>query len=374
MSNLIIPGQTMGIIGGGHISRMLCLSASKLGIEVGIIDPRLNCAASDVASWQITAELTNIAELKRFAKACDVVIYEDELDESVLDTLSELVSIPQGTTLIKFSNNRIKERQFLEESNVNIAPFKVVNTMIEVYDAIERLGYPCILKTNNANSKQNTTKVIERIEDLSQCVDFLVEGPCLLESYIPKTKEITVMAACNGVEKPLFYPLSEKIRINRELTGSVGPVELPKEMREEIYRIVEILALTLNIQGLIVIEMFINDMGIIYVNTLSGIPGSEGYFTEKTCTMSHFEAHVKGVCGWPLNNYVNYSRQWMTLGIDKKHYANALGQIPYQEEWSFNFFGNAQAQEEKNLGYVSLPVEEVSETFSKIISSHIWGD
>ena len=377
MAKLLIPGQTIGIIGGGKIARMMCMSAKKMGLKVGIIDENPNNLASDVVDWQVVGSISDTKKLVEFANKTDMVLYENEqIKLSDLLALSEVTSLPQGKLLIELSKNRIKEREFLENCNVNIAPYRVVHMMVDVYDAIEYLGYPCVVKTSLHQANAMNVMVIERMEDISKCADMVSSGPCIIESLIPKTKEISVMVANNGVDKPVFFPISEKTKIHKTLVGSQGPIHLIDEMEQEVYRIAEILSLTLRIQGVLTIEMFINDMGIIYVNTISGVPSSDGYFTEYGTTLSQTDALVRAACGWPLAMETRNER-WLTIEVDKQHYPQLIGQLPYQKNWQIQIFGANVPyvkRVEAGVGFVAIPVEQLSEAYSDAIGSQIWSD
>ncbi|MGX7030784.1 ATP-grasp domain-containing protein [Vagococcus zengguangii] len=377
MTNLLIPGQTIGIIGGGKTARMICLSAKKMGMRIGIIDENPKNLASDVADWQIIGAVSDTKKLVEFANKVDMVLYDDEqIKLSDLLALSEVTILPQGKVLVELSKNRIEERAFLENCNVNIAPYRVAHVMVDVYDAVEYLGYPCIIKSAKPLVNQPNVVIIEGMEDISKCADMMAHGPCIVESLIPKTKEISVMVANNGVDKPVFFPISEKAKIHKSLEGSVGPIHLLEELEQEIYRIAEILTLTLRVKGVLTIEMFINDMGIIYVNTISGVPTSDGYFTEYACTLSQTDALVRAACGWPLSLEAR-EEQWLTIEVDKHHYPQLIGQLPYQKNWQIQVFGanvSMIKDSRAGAGFVAIPVEQLSEAYSDAIGSQIWSD
>lgn len=374
MSNLFIPGQVLGIIGGGHIARMLCASAQKLGFEVGVLDPDEDCPAGQVASWQIISEIKSKQGLKKLSQMCDVVIYEDDsIDEEVLVDLSKKVTIPQGASSIEFPQNRIKERKFLEESNVNIAPYRVVNTLPEVHIAVEEIGFPCILKAAQNGEKHTNTLLIKKIQDIGKGITLIAQGPCIVESHIPKAREVSVIVVGNGDNDPAFFPISEKIKLKTNLYGTVGPVKLPNETAEEIYRIADILAVTLRIRGVLSIEMFINEVGTIYVNHFTFLPKNAGLYTEQACSISQFDAHIRGICGWPIPKVKSRGR-WLTIDVKGKEYSKVLGQIPYKKEWFFQFYGYENENPDDIIGHVSFPIKKISEAKAAVIRTHIWDD
>ena len=71
--------KQIGIVGGGASSLMLCFEAAKLGIRTCLLDPRVDCVGSRVASEHIVAALTS-ENIKKLSLRCDRVVYNTKPD------------------------------------------------------------------------------------------------------------------------------------------------------------------------------------------------------------------------------------------------------------------------------------------------------
>ena len=98
----LMPGATIGIIGGGQLGRMMALSARYMGFRIGVLDPTPDCPAAQVADFQVTAEYDDIAAIRELAEKSDVLTYEFEnVDADAIDQVRSLAAAPQGTDLLR---------------------------------------------------------------------------------------------------------------------------------------------------------------------------------------------------------------------------------------------------------------------------------
>ena len=145
----LVPGSTIGILGGGQLGRMLALAAARLGFDVVIQDPEENAPAGRVAARQIVAAYDDRWALKRLAEACDVVTYEFE--NVPADTVSELTTlgavVSPGAKALAAAQDRVAEKTFLAEIGVPTVAFAPVHDSESLAEAVARIGAPSLLKT-----------------------------------------------------------------------------------------------------------------------------------------------------------------------------------------------------------------------------------
>ena len=72
------PGDTIGILGGGQLGRMLALAAARLGLKCQVFSPDPDSPAFDVVQNATCAEYADVEALELFANDVDVVTYECE--------------------------------------------------------------------------------------------------------------------------------------------------------------------------------------------------------------------------------------------------------------------------------------------------------
>lgn len=138
--------KTIGIIGGGQLGQMMAISAIYMGHKVITLDPAADCPSSRV-SEVIVAPYDDVDALRQLADRCDVLTYEFEnVDADGLDAVIKDGQLPQGTDLLRISQNRIFEKDFLSnKAKVTVAPYKVVTSSLDLEDI--DLSKKYVLKT-----------------------------------------------------------------------------------------------------------------------------------------------------------------------------------------------------------------------------------
>lgn len=373
LSELFIPGQTIGIIGGGHLARLLTLSAKSIGFHVGILDPEQGCTAAEVADWQIVAEFNDQLAMVRMAEKCDVLTFEHlDNDVSLIRQLDGLVSIPQSLELLEFPQDRLLERIFLDACNINIAPYAQINQISDIEKNIEAIGFPCILKGDRGRGTQESQHTMTRLTDIRGCLPLIKEGTCILEAMIPFEKEITVMIVGNGNHDYSQFPIVEtRYHQGGGFARGIVPAELPDEIIEEAYRIADDIAVTLNIQGILTIEMFVTEAGMIYVNSLSPGPHSAGHYSLEASNMSQFDAHIRGICGWQLPTIKLYSSAIM-LNVVGDQLVETISYIPFEKNWYHHYYGTTSLNQSDVVGHITILTDDMDSELAHIDQLQIW--
>ena len=126
-NKVILPGQTIGIIGGGQLGRMMALSAKAQGFRIAVLDPTEDCPCGQVADITINGDYDDIEAIQQLAKVSDVITYEFEnIDAECLQWLDENTYVPQGVKLLEITQDRIKEKAAIQNAGVEVAPYAVI--------------------------------------------------------------------------------------------------------------------------------------------------------------------------------------------------------------------------------------------------------
>ncbi|MFX4887662.1 5-(carboxyamino)imidazole ribonucleotide synthase, partial [Acinetobacter baumannii] len=70
---MIQPGETIGILGGGQLGRMMALAAATLGYRCHVFAPEADPIAADVCAAFTRGDFADEAALAAFAAQCAVV-------------------------------------------------------------------------------------------------------------------------------------------------------------------------------------------------------------------------------------------------------------------------------------------------------------
>lgn len=146
-SRTLLPGATIGVLGGGQLGRMMALSGSAMGYRFVALDPAPDAPCGQVTP-QIIAAYNDRDAARELAQRADVITYEFEnVDAGVAALLTEESYVPQGSALLYTTQHRLREKAAIIAAGVPVAPYRKVGSLAELEAAAADLGLPCVLKT-----------------------------------------------------------------------------------------------------------------------------------------------------------------------------------------------------------------------------------
>src|SRR5690554_3089953 len=174
---VIAPGSTIGVLGGGQLGRMMALQGSSMGYRFITLDPTEDSPCGQVASEQIIGHYDDVDAAKILAQVSDVITYEFEnVDAGVAEMLTKESYVPQGSELLYITQHRLREKHALEQAGVQVAPYKQIDSEAELEDAVNELGLPCVLKTATGGYDGKGQWVIRSQDEISEAYTTLVRA------------------------------------------------------------------------------------------------------------------------------------------------------------------------------------------------------
>ncbi len=369
---VILPGQTIGIIGGGQLGRMMALAAKAQGFRIAVMDPNPDSPCGQVADYKIIGAYDDEAAIKRLAKMSDVITYVFEnIDEDTLKSISHLVHVPQGTNLLEITKDRIAEKTAIQAAGIEVAPFAVIQTKQEIYDTIKVLGFPAVLKTSRGGYDGKGQLVIRCEDDIADADSLLDHGVCVLEKWMPFTKEISVIVSRNRKGDTAVFPVAENIHVNNILHQTIVPARIGEAAQNGAIQAALRLVESLGMIGTLAVEMFVMDDEAIYINELAPRPHNSGHYSIDACETSQFEQHIRAICNWPLGS-TNLLKPVVMVNILGEHQAKLLEKIPTLSNWKIHLYGKKEAKTGRKMGHVTLLRETVEEAVLEADDSQIW--
>ena len=216
----LMPGATIGIIGGGQLGRMMALSARYMGFRIGVLDPTPDCPTAQVADFQVTAEYDDITAIRELAEKSDVLTYEFEnVNADAIDEVRALAAAPQGTDLLRVTQDRVNEKQFINDHGTPTAPWKAVNSVEELDSALDEIHYPAVLKTRSGGYDGHGQTVLKSDADLEKVRARADRGggfpPSILEGFVDFAFEASILVAGNGKDYVTFPIVRNEHRNNK---------------------------------------------------------------------------------------------------------------------------------------------------------------
>ncbi len=300
---MILPGATIGIIGGGQLGRMLAIAAAELGYLTHIYTPEQHSPASQV-SWKTTvADYSDSKALQVFAGSVDVITFEFEnIPHESLEMLESRRPVFPSAHVLKTGRNRIREKTFINETGIATAEFFKITHEEELKRATGKTGLPAILKTSELGYDGKGQVTLRPESDLAQAWKGLHTQEAVLEKFVDFRMEISVIVARGKDGAVSCYVPVQNIHKNHILDVTMAPAPIEKSLAAEAEAIAVKIAEALTLRGLLAVEMFVTKDNRLLVNEIAPRPHNSGHWTMDACVTSQFEQAIRAVCGLPLGN------------------------------------------------------------------------
>jgi len=179
---VILPGATLGLLGGGQLGRMFTSAARTLGYRVTVVDPDPIAPAAEFATAHLKAPYADPGALDELARTCAAVTTEFEnAPAEALDALgSRLVVRPAGSS-VAVAQDRRREKGFFAEHGLPIGPWAPIDSPAQFDAALARVKLPALLKTARFGYDGKGQARIESRADLERTFAQWKAVPCVLE-------------------------------------------------------------------------------------------------------------------------------------------------------------------------------------------------
>lgn len=300
---MILPGATIGMLGGGQLGRMFTTAAQTLGYNVVVLDPDTNSPAGIIADQHICAKYTDELALKQLADLCDAITTEFEnIPASTLAFLEKKTIVHPSSKALASTQNRIIEKEFIASLGIPIAPFVAIRSSDDIDKSLSDFQFPAILKLANFGYDGKGQVVCQTIEDVRNAFNSLDQAECVLEQRINLEREVSTVLARSQSGEINNFPVAENVHVNGILHSTTVPSQLAQSQTEIVTQMADKIAAGLNYVGVMAVEFFISKKGDVLVNEIAPRPHNSGHFTLDACLTSQFEQQVRMLCGLPAGN------------------------------------------------------------------------
>lgn len=364
MPNVILPPQTIGIIGGGQLGRMMAIAARYNGYRVIVLDPTPNSPTAQVSDEQIVAAYDDMDAIKELTAKSDVVTYEFEnVDLEAARYIEGKGKLPQGAFALEVTQNREAEKTIMRDAQLPVAPFSIVKTEEEVRAACKELNFPAVIKTCTGGYDGKGQLKLESAADVEDAVEFVAQGGTfIIEEWIAFDTEISIVFTRSIDGDITYFPLAQNEHKDHILHITYAPAAVSDVVKEKALKAAKTLAEKIKVVGTFTIEMFVKE-DEIYINEMAPRPHNSGHYTIEACNVSQFSQHIRAICGLslPKIEQLNEAMMFNVLGEDMPRALAAMQQLP---EASVHLYGKAEAKEKRKMGHVTF----TAKTFRQLLT------
>ncbi len=353
---VILPGATLGLLGGGQLGRMFTVAARTLGYRVTVLDPDPHSPAAEFATGHLETAYDDPEALAELARTCAAVTTEFEnAPAHALDAIASSTVVRPGGSTVAIAQDRRREKAFFSEHGFPVGAWAVVESAADAERALARVKLPALLKTARLGYDGKGQARIDRPEDIARTLAQWKNVPCVLEELLALEREISVVLARASDGSIAVFPVAENRHARGILDMTVAPARIPDALAREATALAARLAAGLDYVGVLAVEMFVV-AGRLLLNEIAPRPHNSGHYTIDACRTSQFEQQVRVLCGLPLGDPSQHSPAVMV---------NLLGDIwrAGEPRWEavlrhagahLHLYGKREARPGRKMGHVTV--------------------
>ncbi|MGL5149144.1 MAG: 5-(carboxyamino)imidazole ribonucleotide synthase [Clostridium sp.] len=367
--DIIYPPSTIGIIGGGQLGRMLTQEAKRMGYKVVILDNSELCPAAQVADEVILGSVKSDSDIRNFVTKVDVTTYEFESINA--DVLCQLEMeghkiYPSGRTLKKIQNKYTQKKLF-ETFQLPVPQMIRINGYGDFQKAIEKFGYPMIIKACSGGYDGKGNFVIKCESDLNEFkenVD-IIKNDFMVEEYINFKEEVSIVIARDHHGEIKLYPIARNEHKNSILKITTVSENISEEIEKKIIYISKEIMRIFNDVGVFCVEYFITQKDEVFINEVAPRPHNSGHYTIEACITSQFEQQLRTITGLPLGDVDLISPAVMIniLGdrqLNKSFKVKGIENLLSNKNVYFHFYGKNLIEMDKKVGHITVLNNDIS--------------
>lgn len=373
--NPILPGSILGILGGGQLGRMTAMAARSMGYRIHALDPDPACAARYVVERCLTATFDDDFAAADLARHCSVVTLEiEKISLASLDAAARYAPIRPNTTVMSIVRDRIRQREWLASNGFSQGDWAPARTLSELTLAADSFGPDAFVKSSRGGYDGRSQAILSTPSEAPAVWASLGSSPCVIERRVPLLAELSVLVARTPSGQLAVHPPAQNFHRDRVLAWSVSPAPLDPAVLSLAQELSADLAVSLGIEGLVVVELFLTPGNKLFVNELAPRTHNSFHSTEVGNSTSQFEQAVRAICDLPLGS---------TEVLKPAAIANLLGDLwPADDKvppWHLalrepgvrlHLYGKSSARPGRKMGHLTALGDTPTEALARVQNAY----
>lgn len=355
----ILPGASLGVLGGGQLGRMFCQAAQAMGYRTVVLDPDPLSPAGLIAHLHLRAAYDDAAALSALAQECQAVTTEFEnVPALTLETLAVSVPVAPPAEAVAIAQDREIEKQLFVQCGAQTAPYTMVVSVAD-FLTVQSSHFPAILKTARLGYDGKGQARIASAVDLPAAWQTLGNARCILEKMLPLAYEVSVIVARSADGSMVNLPPQRNIHRDGILAASLAYSEaMPGVISQRAITLAQNIAKHMHYVGVLCVEFFVLQDTKLIVNEIAPRPHNSGHYSINACDVSQFELQIRTLCNLPLIPPRQHSAAIML---------NLLGDIWHQHQGTppfdqilqlpgthLHLYGKTEAKPGRKMGHITI--------------------
>jgi 5-(carboxyamino)imidazole ribonucleotide synthase len=329
--------QTVGVIGGGQLARMMQPAAIALGINLSVFAESEGSSAHGAVTK--VGDYTDLSQLREFAKDVDVITFDHEhVPTELLRQLeADGVNVRPGPAALIHAQNKLVMRKKLAELGLPQPNWAEITSPQELEKFMAIHGPEVVVKTPIGGYDGKGVRVVSSTAEVSDWLENLASygGSLLAEQKVDFVSEAAQLIARRPSGEAKTWPLVQTIQSGGVCSEVIAPYP-SLSLSDPAAEIAHSIANGLGVTGVMAVEMFVLADGTLLVNELAMRPHNSGHFSIEGSNTSQFEQHLRAVLDLPLGDTGmrgGFAVMVNLLGVDDKnnfyeHYPTVMSRYP----------------------------------------------
>ena len=362
----ILPGATLGVLGGGQLGRMFVHTAQRMGYHTAVLDPDPNSPAGRVSHHHIHTDYLDVDGLARLAGFCDAITTEFEnVPAAALEHLAVMRPVAPAASAVTIAQDRIAEKAHFTRCHVACAPYAVIESAAQLAAVSDDL-LPGVLKTARLGYDGKGQARIANRAELSAAWEASGAVACVLEKLLPLAYECSVIVARGHDGQAVHFQPQRNLHHDGILAVTEAyDGNMPTAQAQRATAAALSIAHGIDYVGVLCVEFFVLGNGELVVNEIAPRPHNSGHYTQDACDVSQFELQVRTVAGLPLTPPRQHSPALMLNLLGDLWLApdSADSAQPIEPAWAevlalpgthLHLYGKTEARRGRKMGHLNI--------------------
>ena len=360
----IKKNYSLGIIGGGQLALMLAEAANNRGIKVCIQTKSSNDPAGSKADYVIEADPLKVKGNRDLIKECEKIIFENEwIKIEKLNLIESKNIFVPSLESIQPLVDRISQKKLIKRLNLPSPRWKSIEEFKSLdNEEIDSWNFPLMIKSYKGGYDGKGNRKINSYEDLNSFLE-TNSDECLIEEWVDYKNELALVGSRDFDGSIRFFPLVETFQKNNVCDWVLSPAEIDYDLKTFAINIFSSIVNELNYVGVMGIEFFYGDKGLL-INEIAPRTHNSAHFSIEACSSSQFDQYVcisSGIKPPEINMHSQGSLMINLLGLKKnfplsiKKRIELLSQIKGS---NLHWYGKSRESVGRKMAHVTFLLNE----------------
>uniref|UniRef100_UPI004029F6CB formate-dependent phosphoribosylglycinamide formyltransferase n=1 Tax=Candidatus Cryptobacteroides bacterium TaxID=3085639 RepID=UPI004029F6CB len=379
IGNPFTPVEKKAVLcGSGELGKEIAIELERYGVHVVAVDKYANAPAMQVAQSSHVLSMLDGDALAEMIEKENPDLIIPEVEAIATPKLIELEKkgytvIPTANATYLTMNREGIRRLAAEELGIPTSKYEFAQTEDEFNAAVERIGFPCVVKPVMSSSGHgqsvvhNESQVAEAWK-ISQEGGRAGGGKVIVEGFVDFDYEITLLTVRHCAGTTFLKPVGHH-QVDGDYRESWQPQGMSAAAEKKAQEIAGKITDALGGYGIFGVELFVKGEDVIF-SEVSPRPHDTGMVTMISQDMSEFALHARAVLGLPIPEVRFYgpsaSKAIVVEGNTTEYEFQNVDKVLEEPGVQVRFFGKPEIKGHRRVGVILATDETVEKALQKV--------